>query len=105
MVMITKIIEEEATLSDLVTLFSFKKGKLSVIRVSLTENSPVVNKRLQDIRLPPNSVLISILRGNDVIIPKGGTILKSQDDVIALTTIENERELFDLLVGKLEELE
>ena len=102
---LTKIIEEEATLSDLVTLFSFKKGKLSVIRVSLTENSPVINKRLQDIRLPSNSVLISILRGNDVIIPKGETLLQSQDDVIALTTIENERELFDLLVGKFEELE
>jgi hypothetical protein len=39
-----------------------------------------------------------------VIIPKGTTILKSQDDVIALTTIENERELFNLLVGKIGEL-
>jgi len=101
---LTKIIEEEATLSDLVTLFSFKKGKLSVIRVSLTEDSPVANKSLQEIRLPSNSVVVSILRGNEVIIPKGNTILKPQDDVIALTSIENERELFDLLVGKIEEL-
>ncbi|MGA1843285.1 MAG: potassium channel family protein [bacterium] len=101
---LTKIIEEEATLSDLVTLFSFKKGKLSVIRVSLTEDSPVANKSLQEIRLPANSVVVSILRGNDVIIPKGVTVLKPQDDVIALTSIENERELFDLLVGKIEEL-
>jgi len=102
---VTKIIEEEATLSDLVTLFSFKKGKLSIIRVSLPDNSPVAYKSLKDIRIPSNSVLISILRGNEVIIPKGTTILKPQDDVVALTTIENERELFDLLVGKLEKLD
>ncbi len=102
---LTKIIEEEATLSDLVTLFSFKKGKLSLIRVSLNSKSPVVKKRLKDIKLPSNSVLVSILRGNEVIVPIGTTILEPYDDVIALTTIENERELFDLLVGKIEELE
>ena len=101
---LTKIIEEEATLSDLVTLFSFKRGKLSIIRVSLTEDSPVVFKSLQEIKIPANSVLISILRGNEVIIPKGTTILKPQDDVVALTTIENERELFNLMVGKIEGL-
>lgn len=101
---LTKIIEEEATLSDLVTLFSFKRGKLSIIRVSLTEDSPVVFKSLREIKIPTNSVLISILRGNEVIIPKGSTILKPQDDVVALTTIENERELFNLMVGKIEEL-
>jgi len=102
---LTKIIEEEATLSDLVTLFSFKKGKLSLIRVSLTEDSPVANKSLQEIRLPSNSVIVSILRGNDVIIPKGVTILKPQDDLVALTSIENERELFTILVGRIDKFE
>lgn len=100
---LTKIIEEEATLSDLVTLFSFKRGKLSVIRVSLSEQSPIINKRVQALHLPSNSVLVSILRGNDVIIPKGDTVLKPDDDVVALTIIENERELFNFLVGKIEE--
>lgn len=99
---LTKIIEEEATLSDLVTLFSFKRGKLSVVRVSLTDKSPVANKSLKEIHLPVNSVLVSILRGNEIIIPKGTTILKPQDDVVALTMIENERDLFNILVGKIE---
>jgi trk system potassium uptake protein len=99
---LTKIIEEEATLSDLVTLFSFKRGKLSVIRVSLTDDSPAANKILRDIQLPVNSVLVSVLRGNEIIIPKGTTILKPQDDVVALTMIENERDLFNILVGKID---
>ncbi|MBN2374692.1 TrkA family potassium uptake protein [bacterium] len=101
---LTKIIEEEATLSDLVTLFSFKRGKLSVIRISLTDESPVANKKIQDIRLPANSVIVSILRGNDIIIPKGSTVLKPQDDLVALTMIENEGELFDLLVGRIDNI-
>jgi hypothetical protein len=34
------------------------------------------------------------------VVPKGETVLKKGDDVIALTTIENERQLLDALVGK-----
>lgn len=100
---LTKIIEEEATLSDLVTLFSFKKGKLSLIRVSISDKSPVTGKKLKDVKLPPNSVLVTVLKGNEVIVPQGTTTLEHGDDVVALTTIENERDLFNLLVGKIEE--
>jgi Trk K+ transport system NAD-binding subunit len=36
------------------------------------------------------------------VVPKGETALKKGDDVIALTTIENEQQLLDLLVGKVD---
>ena len=38
---------------------------------------------------------------NTPIGPKGETVLLKGDDVIALTTIENEQQLLDLLVGKI----
>jgi Trk K+ transport system NAD-binding subunit len=36
-----------------------------------------------------------------VIIPKGETVLKSGDDIIALTIIGNEPQILNLLAGKL----
>jgi len=98
---IAKIIEEESSFSDFVNLMSFRRGKLAIVRVDLPEESPVINKNLQEIVLPENSVLVSIIRGDDVIVPKGDTVLKAQDDIIALTTIENEQQLLDLLIGKI----
>jgi len=98
---IAKIIEEEVSFSDFVTLMSFKRGKLAIVRVDLPEDSPVINKEIKDIILPENSVLVSILRGDDVIVPKGNTILKPGDDVVALTLIGNEPQLLNLLAGKL----
>lgn len=98
---IAKIIEEEVSFSDFVTLMSFKRGKLAIVRVDLPEDSPVINKEVKDIILPENSVLVSILRGDDVIVPKGNTILKPGDDVVALTSIGNEPQLLSLLAGKL----
>ena len=98
---IAKIIEEEVSFSDFVNLMSFKRGKLAIVRVDLPEDSPVINKEIKDIILPKDSVLVSILRGEEVIVPKGDTILKPGDDVVALTLIGNEPQLLNLLAGKL----
>ena len=98
---IAKVIEEEVSFSDFVNLMSFKRGKLAIVRVDLPEDSPIINKEVKDIRLPEDSVLISILRGEEVIVPKGNTVLKPGDDVIALTLVGNEPQLLNMLVGKL----
>ena len=98
---IAKIIEEEVSFSDFVNLMSFKRGKLAIVRVDLPEDSPVINKQIQNIRIPRDSVLVSIVRGEEVIVPKGNTVLKPGDDIIALTLIGNEPQLLSLLVGKI----
>ena len=98
---IAKIIEEEVSFSDFVNLMSFKRGKLAIVRIDLPEDSPVINKEVKDIALPQDAVLVSIVRGEEVILPKGNTVLKPGDDVIALTLIGNEPQLLNLLAGKL----
>jgi trk system potassium uptake protein TrkA len=98
---IAKIIEEEVSFSDFVNLMSFKRGKHAIVRIDLPADSPVINKKIKDIALPADSVLVSILRGEEVIIPKGETVLKPGDDIIALTIIGNEPQILNLLAGKL----
>jgi Trk K+ transport system NAD-binding subunit len=71
------------------------------VRVDLPEDSPVINKQIQDIQFPPDSVLVSIVRKDEVIVPRGGTVLSTGDDIIALTLVGNEPQLLELLVGKL----
>lgn len=98
---IAKIIEEEVSFADFVNLLSFKRGKLAIVRVDLPPDSPAINKRLQDIELPPSSVLVSIIRGDGVIVPKGDTVLLPNDDIIALTLVENEQQLLNTLIGNI----
>jgi trk system potassium uptake protein len=97
---IAKIIEEEVSFSDFVNLMSFKRGKLAIVRVDIPSDSPVINKEVKDIILPQDAVLVSIVRGEEVILPKGNTVLKTGDDVIALTLVGNEPQLLNLLAGK-----
>ncbi len=96
---IAKIIEEEVSFSDFATMLSFKRGKLAIVRMDLPNDSPVIDKQVKDIHWPENSVLLSIVRKDDVVIPRGDTILKAGDDVIALTMVGNESQLSTLLAG------
>lgn len=98
-VILGKIIEEEASFDDVVELFSFKRGKLSLIRVDLPETSPLINKKIFELQLPPSSVLVSIMRADEIIIPKGDTVLQPMDDVIALTLVEHKQRLLSYLIG------
>ena len=98
---LAKIIEEEVSFADFVNLMSFKKGKLAIVRVDLPADSPVINKQVQELRLPADSVLVSIIRGDEVIVPKGSTMILAQDDIIALTLLQNEQQLLSYLIGKL----
>ena len=100
-VILGKIIEEEASFSDFVDLFSYKRGKLALIRVDLPEDSPVINKKLQELQLPPNSVIVSVMRADEIIVPRGDTVLQPLDDIIALTLLENKQSLLNYLIGKM----
>ncbi len=98
---IAKIVEEEVSFSDIVNLMSFKRGKLAIVRVDLPKDSPVINKEVKDITLPQDSVLVSIVRGEEVVVPKGNTLLLPGDDIIALTLVGNESQLLNLLLGNI----
>lgn len=98
---IARIVEEEASFTDVMSLLSIKKGRLSIVRIDIPEESPVANKALKDITLPANSVLVSILRGPEIIIPSGVTVILPGDEVIAATLIDSEKELIKTLIGKI----
>ncbi len=98
---IARIVEEEASFTDVMSLLSIKKGRLSIVRVDIPQTSPVANKTLKDITLPQNSVLISIIRGPDIIIPYGSTVILPGDEIIAAALIDVEKKLIKALIGKI----
>lgn len=98
---ISRLIEEEATISDIITLYTLKKGQLALVEIDLPEDRCVVcNKKVADLSLPGDTVLVAIMRGDDVIVPKGSTMMETGDRVIAVTSMEHELELRKVLQGR-----
>lgn len=97
---ITKLIEEEATIGDIITLQALKKGNLVLVEMDLPKDVPIDGEKLADIKLPREIVLVSIIRGEEVIIPRGNTIIRAGDAIIAVTTPDKEQVLRDIFAGE-----
>ncbi len=94
---ITKIIEEEMSLGDLVTLLKLKGGEVALVQMTLGADAKAAGKYLQDMTLPNGSVIVAIMREGEVIIPGGQTQLLAKDDLVAVTSVQNEQQLMEAL--------
>ncbi len=98
---IARLIEEEISIGNVVTLQALKKGKMALVEIELPkEGSSGAGVQIQDIELPQDCVLVSIVRDDDIIIPRGETLLEGGDTVVVLTKVVNEQALKRSLVGK-----
>lgn len=97
---ISKLIEEEATIGDIFTLLALKRGKLSIVELIINPKSPAADKMVKELQLPADSILATIVRENHIIFAKGETLLRSGDSIIALATTDSEKALREALLGK-----
>jgi len=93
---ITKIIEEEMSLGELVTLLKLRGGKVALVETKLDPASRAVGKQLSELNLPRESVLVVILRGGETIVPGGMTRLEAHDELLAVTSVDKEHELMEI---------
>jgi len=88
-----KMIEEEILVPDLTPLVSLSQGNFVIVEIKIDEFSKVVGKQIKDIKIPEGALLISILRGKDLIIPSGNERLEKDDLVLALVKPEKQESL------------
>ncbi len=81
---LAKLIAEEMSLGDMMTLLKLRKGEYSVIEEKVHPEASVAHKALRDIPLPSECVFVAILRKGRLIVPRGDTVLEPVDEVIAL---------------------
>ncbi|QUL99186.1 MAG: TrkA family potassium uptake protein [Candidatus Fermentithermobacillus carboniphilus] len=100
--MIAKMIEREVILDKVKTLLRFDRGDISLVEVDLDESSLACEKSVRELgqKLPVDCVLVTVLRKDRAIFPRGDTVLKPGDIVLAITLADQEDELREVLVGR-----
>ncbi len=81
---IYNLLEEEVGSNTLVCLATLSRGRLEIIEVGLANDSPAAGKAVKELRLPIDCVLMSVLRGDEIIVPRGDTVLEGGDAIVAL---------------------
>lgn len=97
---LTAIVEEAVTVGDLVRLLKLERGQVTLVEITLDETAPVVGRPLYELRLPPDSAIVAILRRGHVVIPQPETQLVAGDEIMAIATQEAEESLRGALMGE-----
>ncbi|NWG19793.1 MAG: NAD-binding protein [Chloroflexi bacterium] len=86
-------LEADINLGAIVQLTRLHEGRVSLVEFTVAAESGAVGKTVAALRLPPDCVLTAILRGDDVILPAGETMIQAGDQVIALAYRDREAAL------------
>jgi trk system potassium uptake protein TrkA len=94
-------IEQELPSHPVIPLMRLRSGELELVEVKIPPESAVVGKKIGDFRLPPGSaVLLVVGKEKGPFIPTNDTVLEADDDVVAITSAENESTMRAMLVGQ-----
>jgi trk system potassium uptake protein TrkA len=97
--LILEYIGQEVPAYPLVHLIELRKGQLELVEVKISDASPAVGKQVKELRLPPGSLVILVIKEEAIKLPTQDTALEAGDRVIAVTNIDSEQELRALIAG------
>lgn len=86
--LIADIIELEVDYACINNLLSLNVGNIRIKEIDVTPHSQAVGRKIADLSLPEGSIIISVIRGQNVIVPDGQTVLNAPDHVIILANAD-----------------
>ncbi len=96
---LTSLVEEAVTVGDLVRLMRLEGGQVSLVELTLSDDTPSVGRPLYELRLPLDSAVVAIIREGHVVIPQPETQLAAGDEVMAISSSASESELREAISG------
>lgn len=97
---LTAMVEEEVTVGDLVRLLPLERGGISIVEMTVPAVAPNAGRPLYELRLPPDSTIVAIIRESHVVIPQPETVIAPGDEVLALTVPDSENALRTAICGE-----
>ena len=79
---LARLIEREVDSAAIRQIVSLNKGEASINEITLPDDYPLSGVRLRELDLPEESIIVSISRDDQMIIPRGNTQLLSRDRII-----------------------
>jgi trk system potassium uptake protein TrkA len=97
---LARLVAEEMSLGDMMTLLKLRRGEYSLIEEKVHPLSPAANKALNELTLPAECTITAVIRHHQLLIPHGDTILEPADEVLALVHRSQLGQLASLLGPK-----
>ncbi len=95
--MLASLVEEAFAIGDVVRLMEFRKGNANLVEVTLPDDTPWGGRPVRKLELPRDVALVTILRGQRVIVPEPDQPLEGGDELLFVAAPDVEVDLRRLL--------
>lgn len=88
--------------ADLQSLRRILEGKVEILEFVVDNSSKIINKEIRKLNISSNTVIATIVRKQEVVVPHGNDIIRSGDRIIVITmeaNISTLRELESAVIG------
>lgn len=92
-----RLIAEEMSLGDMMTLLKLTKGQYSLVEERVHATAPAAGQALGNLPLPVDCALAAIIRRGELQIPRADFILEAADEVLAVIHTDQAAALAALL--------
>ncbi|MGN5239932.1 MULTISPECIES: NAD-binding protein [unclassified Rhodococcus (in: high G+C Gram-positive bacteria)] len=94
--MLASLVEEAVSVGDLVRLMTLRKGA-NLVEITLPDTTALAGKPVRKLALPRDVALVTILRGDRVIVPQADDPLEGGDELLFVAAEDVEDELRALI--------
>lgn len=91
--MLASLVEEAFAVGDVVRLMQFRNGNANLVEITLPENTAWGGRPVRKLTLPRDAALVTILRGQRVIVPEPDEPLEGGDELLFVAAPEVEGDL------------
>ena len=95
--LIARLIAEEMSLGDMLTLQKLRKGSYSLVEEKVHPDSVANGQAVGDLDFPQHCVLTAIIREGELIVPRGDMVLQTADEVLAVVHSAEKSQLAAIL--------
>jgi trk system potassium uptake protein TrkA len=95
--LMAKLIAEEMSLGDMTILVKLRRGEVSLVEERIEAGAAADGAAVRDLPLPGGCTLAAVIRGGQVLAPRGDTVLRAGDELIAVARADQQAQLSGLL--------
>jgi trk system potassium uptake protein TrkA len=93
------MVEEAVSVGDLVQLMTFRQGQANLIELTLPSDTPLAGTPVGRLSLPRDTALVTILRGERVIVPQPEDPFEPGDELLFVAPAGAEEEIREALAA------
>lgn len=97
--MLAAMVEEAVSVGDLVRLMTFRRSQANLVELTLPADTPLAGRPVRDLSLPRDAALVTVLRGERVIVPQSDDPLEPEDELLFVSPPESEPDIRRALLG------